>query len=140
MKNFILDFIKWFLIINTGIMVVVWFNIQEYDSIWSTIIPQIFGASFLSSLVTTLFFSFNPKRPILVSIRILLILAHYAALCIIIMMLGVCFNWFELTVKGGFIMAASVAGVYFIAALISFILSKGEADEMTKALKNYKDE
>ena len=34
----------------------------------------------------------------------------------------------------------SVAGVYFIAAVISYLLSKGEADEMTNALKNFGDE
>ncbi|SES43665.1 hypothetical protein SAMN04487884_1564 [Butyrivibrio fibrisolvens] len=31
----------------------------------------------------------------------------------------------------------SVAGVYLIATVISIILSKGEADEMTKALRYF---
>ena len=140
MKTFITDFIKWFLIINTGIMVVVWVNIFKYDTIWTEIIPQIFAASFLTSLVTTAYFSYNPRKPISVPVRILLTAAHYLILCVIIMTLGTLFGWFDLTPSGAAIVALSVAGVYFISFVISFALSKGEANEMTMALKQYKDE
>ncbi len=139
MKNIISDFIKWFLIINTGIMLIVWVNIAGYDTIWTTIIPQILSASFLTSIVTTAFFSFNPRKPIKVPVRIALTFAHYLILCIIIFVLGALYDWFELTIKGGVMVAASVAGVYFISAAISYVLSKAEADEMTHALQNYKD-
>ena len=121
-------------------MAIVWVNIFKYDTIWTEIIPQIFGASFLTSLVTTAYFSFNPKKPISVPVRVLLTFGHYLALCIIIMALGTVFDWFDLTLKGGLIVALSVAGVYFISAVITYALSKGEADEMTNALKNFKDE
>ena len=140
MKNFFTEFLKWFLIINTGIMVIVWINIFKYDTIWTAIFPQIFGASFITSLVTAGYFSYNPKKPITVPVRILLTLAHYLVLCASITVLGTLFDWFELTLRGFIGMALSVAGVYFITAVISYFLSKGEADEMTNALRNYKDE
>jgi hypothetical protein len=54
--------------------------------------------------------------------------------------MGVLFNWFGLSAKGVRGVALSVAGVYFITALISYALSKGEANEMTNALKNYSDD
>ena len=50
------------------------------------------------------------------------------------------FDWFELTLNGCIMVALSVAGVYLIATVISIILSKGEADEMTKALKHFNNE
>ena len=140
MKNFITDFLKWFLIINTGIMFVVWIAIFKYDEIWTDIIPQIFGASFLTSLVTTAYFSYNPKKPISVPGRILLTCVHYLCLCVIIMVLGIFFDWLDPTLKGALSVIVSVAVVYFIATVTSYILSKGEADEMTDALKKYKDE
>ncbi|WP_026491851.1 MULTISPECIES: DUF3021 family protein [unclassified Butyrivibrio] len=140
MRAFLSEFLKWFLIINTGIMVIVWINIFKYDTIWTAIIPQIFGASFLTSLVTAAYFSYNPRKPISVPVRILLTIAHYLILCVIIMTLGTRFNWFELTLQGGLAVTLSVAGVYIISAVISYMLSKGEADEMTDALKKYKEE
>ena len=140
MKTFIIDFFKWFLIINTGIMVVVGINIFQYDSITTLIIPQILVASLLTSLVTTAFFAFNPRKPIKVAVRVMLVLGHFLVLCAIIMALGTSFGWFEFTTKGCLIVVLSVAGVYFISALTSYILSKGEAKELTDALKKYSDE
>lgn len=140
MKAFFSEFLKWFLIINTGVMVVVWVSISRYDTIWTGIIPQIFAASFATALVTAGYFSYNPRKPISKAVRLLLTVAHYLILCVIIMTLGTLFNWFELSLQGGFSVALSVAGVYFIAAVISYLLSKGEADEITAAIKDYKGE
>jgi hypothetical protein len=121
-------------------MIVAGVNLLPYDSITTMIIPQIMACSFLTSLVTTAYFSYNPKKPITVPVRILLSCAHYLVLCVIVMTLGVQFEWFHFHTKGVIFVVLSVAGVYFITALISYILSKGEANEMTNALKNYKDE
>ena len=66
-------------------------------------------------------------------------IAHYLVLCVIIMVLGTIYDWFNLTLKGGIMVALSVAGVYLITSVIAYLLSKGEADEMTKALKSYKE-
>jgi hypothetical protein len=139
MKAFFSEFLKWFLIINTGIMLIVWINIFKYDTIWSTIIPQIFCASFVTSLVTTAVFSINPKKPLSALVRFLISAAHYLVLCVIIMTLGTLFNWFDLSLSGCIIVALSVAGVYLVAAVISYLLSKSEADEMTKALKDFRE-
>ena len=139
MKAFISEFLKWFLIINTGIMLIVWFNIFNYETIWTQIFPQIFCASFVTSIVTTAFFSINPKKPLSRIMRVLIPVAHYLVLCVIIMTLGTLFDWFEFSLSGCLVVALSVAGVYLITAVISYLLSKSEADEMTKALKNFKD-
>ena len=138
MKAFISEFLKWFLIINTGIMLIVWLNIFRYDNIWVSIIPQIFCASAVTSLVTTAVFSINPKKPLGKPLRILIPVAHYLVLCVIIMTLGKFFDWFELSLSGCVVVALSVAGVYLITAVISYLLSKSEADEMTKALIDFK--
>ena len=140
MKTFLSELFKWFLIINTGIMVIVWFNVLSEESIWIEIFPQIFCASFLTSVVTTIFFSINPKKPIVMPMRVLLAFGHYFVLCVIIMTLGVLFDWFNFSVKGGIGVVLSVAGVYFIAYVTSYILSKGEANEMTNALKRFNSE
>ena len=137
MKTFLSELFKWFLIINTGIMVIVWFNVLSEESIWTEIFPQIFCASFLTSVVTTIFFSINPKKPIGMPMRVILFFGHYMALCVIIMTLGVLFDWFNLSVKGGIGVGLSVAGVYFLASVTSYILSKEEANEMTNALKKF---
>jgi hypothetical protein len=139
MKAFISEFLKWFLIINTGIMLIVWFNIFNYETIWTQIFPQIFCASFVTSIVTTAFFSINPKKPLSRIMRVLIPVAHYLVLCVIIMTLGTLFDWFEFSLSGCLVVVLSVAGVYLITAVISYLLSKSEADEMTKALKDFKD-
>jgi hypothetical protein len=135
MKTFVSEFLKWFLIINTGILLIVWINIFRYDTIWTAIIPQILGASFVTSLVTTGFFSINPRKPLSKLQRVLIMAAHYLVLCAVILVMGVWFNWFEFTLTGCLSVALSVAGVYFIATVLSYLLSKSEADEMTRALK-----
>lgn len=140
MKTFLTDLLKWFVIINTAIMLVVWISIFRYDTIWVEIIPQIFCASLATSLVTTIVFSINPKKPMGVPVRILLGVGHYIVLCAIIMGLGSLFNWFDLSLSGALTVAGSVAAVYFITALISYLLSKNEADEMTNALKNFNED
>ncbi|MBP5184653.1 MAG: DUF3021 family protein [Lachnospiraceae bacterium] len=140
MKTFLINFLKWFLIINSGILLIVGLNIFRYESISTLIIPQIFAASFLTSLVTTALFSYNPRNPIKKGVALLLYFGHYLVLCAIIMTLGTLFEWFEFSPKGALTVALSVAGVYFVSFIISYILSKGEADEMTKALNNLKDE
>ena len=140
MKTFLINFLKWFLIINSAILLIVELNVFRYESISTLIIPQIFAASFLTSLVTNVFFSYNPKKPIKKAVALLLYFDHYMVLCAIIMTLGTLFNWFEFTLKGALTVVLSVAGVYFLSFIITYILSKGEADEMTKALDNLKDE
>ncbi|MCR4618966.1 MAG: hypothetical protein K5669_12370 [Lachnospiraceae bacterium] len=140
MKTIITNFLKWFLIINTGILLIVGINTFRYDSISTMIIPQIFAASFATAAVTTAFFSLNPKKPIKPVLRVFIVIGHYLVLCAIIMVLGNLFDWFSLTLKGALGMALSVAGVYIVTAVISIILSRGEAKAMTDALKKFNEE
>ncbi len=140
MKTIISEYLKWFLVINTAILVVVGISVFKYDYVSPMIIPQVFCASFLTSLETYAFFSYNPQKPIKMWMRILLYCGHYLVLCATIMLLGTSFGWFERSLKGGITVAISVAGVYFLSAVITYVLSKGEADEMTDALKKYRDE
>lgn len=140
MKTFFSDLLKWFVIINTAIMLVVWISIFRLDTIWVEIIPQIFCASLATSLVTTAVFSINPKKPMGVPVRICLFVGHFLVLCAIIMGLGAFFNWFDISLTGAVTVAGSVAAVYFITAVISYLLSKNEAEEMTNALKNFKED
>ena len=140
MKAFVSNLIKFFLIINSAEMLIVWINIFKFDTIGTALIPQIFCSSFVTALVTTVFFSLNPKKPMGVALRVILYIAFYLVLCVVIMGLGSLFSWFELSAQGILGVALSVAGVFGITAFISYILSRNEANEMTDALRNFKDE
>ena len=140
MKAFISNLIKFFLIINSAEMLIVWINIFKFDTIGTALIPQIFCSSFVTALVTTVFFSLNPKKPLSVALRVILYIAFYLVLCVVIMGLGSLFSWFELSPQGILGVALSVAGVFCITSVISYIMSKSEANEMTDALKNFKDD
>ena len=140
MKAFISNLIKFFLIINSAEMLIVWINIFKFDTIGTALIPQIFCSSFVTALVTTVFFSLNPKKPMSVALRVILYIAFYLVLCVVIMGLGSLFSWFELSPQGILGVALSVAGVFCITSVISYIMSKSEANEMTDALKNFKDD
>ena len=140
MKTYLNNLFRWFLVINSGILLIVGVIVMKYDSIPSITIPRIFLASIATSAVTAAFVSLDPKKPIEKPVSVFICLVHYILLCVVIMVLGVMFDWFEPTLKGACGVMLSVAGVYIFSALVAYALSKGEAAAMNDALKDFKDE
>ena len=136
MKTYLNNLFRWFLVINSGILLIVGVIVMKYDSIPSITIPRIFLASIATSAVTAAFVSLDPKKPV----SVFICRVHYILLCVVIMVLGVMFDWFEPTLKGACGVMLSVAGVYIFSALVAYALSKGEAAAMNDALKDFKDE
>ena len=139
MKAFLKSLVFWFLIINTGITLVVGVTVLKYDSIVpETIIRSVISA-FATSLVTAGFFSINPKKPMGKGMIVLSHFLHYLVLYGVMYLLGTAFGWFERTLDGALSIAISVAIVYAFSVIASLLLSQGEAKELNRALKDYGD-
>ena len=139
MKTFLLNLLKWTLTITTGITLIVGISVMKYDTIPAVTIPRIFIAGILTSLVTTAFFSYEPKKKVGKGFGFVFFLLHYLSMVIVMAIIGISFGWFDFTVKGILTIGLSVGGVYLFTVLISLMLSKGEAQKMNEALKNLDD-
>lgn len=137
--KFIKEFFKWFVIINTGILLVLAFNTVGYDRIPSVFLWEVFIASAATSLITAIFFSIDPKKEMPRYLQILAVVIHYVCLLIIMIVLGKSFGWIALDGKGIVIMALSVAGVYICTTVLSIVLGTQEAKKMNEALNAFKD-
>jgi hypothetical protein len=139
MKTFLLNLLKWTLTITTGITLIVGISVMKYDTIPAITIPRIFIAGILTSLVTTVFFSYEPKKKVGKGFGFVFFLLHYLSMVIVMAIIGISFGWFDFSVKGILTIGLSVGGVYLFTVLISLMLSKGEAQKMNEALKNLDD-
>ncbi len=139
MKTFLINLLKWTLTITTGITLIVGISVMKYDTIPAATIPRIFVAGILTSLVTTAFFSYEPKKKVGKGFGFVFFLLHYLSMVIVMAIIGISFGWFDFSVKGILTIGLSVGGVYLFTVLISSALSKGEAQKMNEALKNLDD-
>ena len=53
--------------------------------------------------------------------------------------LGMAFGWIDLSGKGIFVMAASVAGVFICTVILSIVLGAVDAKKMNEALKEMRE-
>jgi len=139
MKAFLKNWVFWFLIINTGITIVVAVSVLKYDAIASGTILRIVISALATSLVTAGFFAINPKKPMGKGMIALSYFLHYLVLYGVMYLLGTSFGWFERSVGGAVSIAISVAIVYAFSVIASTLLSQGEAKELNRALKNFTD-
>lgn len=137
--KFIKEFFKWFVIINTGILLALAFNTISYDLIPSKFLWEVFIASATTSLITAIIFSIDPRKEMPRYAQILAVVIHYVCLLIIMTVLGKSFGWIGLDCKGIAIMALSVAGVYICTTVLSIVLGTQEAKKMNEALNAFKD-
>lgn len=137
--RFVKEFIKLFVVINTGILLVFALNTMKYDYIQTIYLWEIFEASAVTSLITAAFFSIDPKKEIPKYLQLLLILLHYACLLITMLLFGRSFGWIEKNVRGFLTMALSVAGVYLFTAVLSVITGLKDAQRMNEALNEFKE-
>lgn len=137
--RFLKEFIRFFVIINTGIVLILAINYQSDDVVSPYVFWHIFISSALTSAITAAFFSYEPKRVIPKHVRALLWFGHYLALFVTMLVLGNLFDWVSCSVSGIITMALSVAGVYICTVLLMFALSTNDAKKMNEALKKIRE-
>ena len=137
MKEFIKKLLLFFVIIDSGVFLVVWLSSLKETSIPVNTIPHVFLVSFLTALVTAIVFSIEPKKKVGKLTNILIFLAHLISLCLIVFLSGSKFGWFEKSFSGFLNVALSVAIVYAFTAVFYIILVNKETKELNEALKDY---
>lgn len=140
MTDFIKQLTSFFVIINTGILLVFGLSTLGVDSIPTNYIWNILLLSLLTALVTALVFSIDPRKPVSKAANALLMLGHYAIVAAIVFFFGMRLEWFSYSVKGLLSALVSVALVYGFTALVSNLLRNKESRELNDALKNFSDE
>lgn len=128
------DFVKWFLYITMGILIVcaVNFQIADAESIPKETLWQILLSGFLTTGITVLLYPRNGSNKSTFWVEIL---AHYQALCIIMILCGYWFGWLDFDLGGIVMMVVSVAAVYGITFLIYYLIDLKQADEINQKLK-----
>lgn len=135
--KFFTELCRYFVQITTGILIVCAVNFLFYGSadMPGSTLWQILLSGFLTALATAIAYSFEPKST---KQFILMTAIHYIVLCIIMIFLGNSFGWLSLNFAGIIMMAISVALVYAFTMLVTYLTSKKDADDLTKALESRK--
>ena len=77
-------FVLFFVIITTGILLVFGINTIRYETIQTSHIWKIFIVSGITSLVTTIVFSIDPKKPMKRFVYVLIAIGHILLLVAIV--------------------------------------------------------
>lgn len=127
-------FIKFFLYITTGILIVCTINYQisgnnliPVETLW-----RILLSGFLTTVVTMLFF---PKENKGKSTTFIQYFIHYGILCIVMMICGHWFGWMNFNLAGIIMMLVSVAIVYLLTFFSYYLLDLRQANEINQKLK-----
>lgn len=127
------NFVKWFLYITTGITIICGINytLAGVETVAADIFWKILFCGFATTLVTVLLL---PKEDGRRKSYIKFVL-HYIMLCIVMIPVGVWFDWISFSLSGVLIMAADVGGVYIAALLAYYVIDCRQAEEINKGLK-----
>lgn len=136
----IADYVKWFLYITTGILIVCGVNMEMMgmDMIPLKTLWQILLSGFLTTAVTVLLLPTELAGKVETCVKFLL---HYVSLCIVMILCGNWFGWLDLDFKGILMMVVSVAGVYLLAFAAYYLIELRQANRINQKLKEkYGDE
>ncbi len=128
------NFVKWFLYITTGILVICGIN---YKMAGATIVTvdifwMILFCGFVTTLATMLLLPKEEDGRTKSCIKFAL---HYVVLCTIMIPLGVWFGWIELQLTGIVTMLIDVGGVYLLSLGAHYLIDCKQADEINRMLK-----
>lgn len=137
--NYIKEYLKWFVIINIGVMLIVAINTTAYGTADIMTLWKILAASAVTSLVTTIAFSIEPKRIMTPIKQIVFFIILYVVLLAVMVAIGIVFDWIDFSAKGLSVMALSVAGVFIVTVVLSAVLGAVDAKKMNEALKDMRD-
>lgn len=128
------NFIKWFLYITVGILIVCGISYRMAGN--ETVTVDVFRMILLSGLVTTLItVLILPKEEdgkVKSGIKFGL---HYIALCIIMCFLGEQFSWIDYDLAGIVGMIIKVGLVYLLAFMAYYIIDIKQASDINKMLQ-----
>ena len=136
--KYIKEFIKWFIIINTGVLLIFIINTMQYDYIRTIYLREIFAVSGVTSLITTVFFAIDPRKILTKFVQIVIVFLHYVSLFITMLLFGNSFGWISFNLSGVLTMALSVAGVYICTAVLSVVTEMQDARRMNEALDKFR--
>lgn len=127
-------FLKWFLYITTGIMIVCAINytLAGEKSVTVNVFWKILFSSFMTTAVTLIF---SPQREDKKNCVYGSWVIHYICLCVVMSFLGMWFGWIDFSFIGIGIMAADVGIVYFLTFVVYYIIDIKQADEINKVLQ-----
>lgn len=128
------NFVKWFLYITTGITIICGINytLAGVETVAADIFWKILFCGFATTLVTVLLL---PKEEDGRRKSYIKFVLHYIMLCIVMIPVGVWFDWISFSLSGVLIMAADVGGVYIAALLAYYLIDCRQAEEINKGLK-----
>ena len=132
-------FVLFFVIITTGVLLVFGLNTIRYETMQTSQIWKIFIVSGLTSLVTTIFSSIDPKKPMKRLVYALIAIGHILSLVAIVFFAGTKFDWFKFSWGELLVVFVSVAIVYVFTAVVSIILTNKETKALNDALRKYSD-
>ena len=133
--RYITDIIKYFTFITTGIVIlfIVIMLKNGNDGLYLSTLIKMPCAGLVTSVVTVFLYpsEVHSKKGYL--LRVLL---HYVTLCIVMITMGLLFDWISFNISEILGMTVSVALIYAFTFTVSYITSKNDADEMNRILKN----
>ncbi len=134
------EFIKWFVFITTGILIVcaVGFSFSpDGTAIPRITLWEILLSGLLTSIITTIFLS---REALDKCGLILVFFLHYIFLDITMIVCGSYFGWMNFDLGGAAGMSVSVGGVYLFTSAVNYVLDVQQADAINRKLKEkYKE-
>lgn len=134
------DFVKWFLYITVGILIVCGINygLSGMDSVPVDVFGMILSSAFVTAFVTALV---QPQEQDGKAKSVVKYIVHYIMLCVIMSFLGTRFGWINFEWKGIVSMSVDVGIVYLLVFVAYYLVDVRQADRINKVLKEkYGDE
>lgn len=130
----LIEFVKFFIYITMGILVVCTINFQIYgddlipvDTLW-----QILLSGFLTTAVTMLFHPSEKRGKFITFVSVFI---HYGLLCIVMIICGHRFGWVDFNFTGIASMLVSVIVVYILTLFNYYLIDLKWANEINKKLR-----
>lgn len=133
------EFVKYFAFITTGVVIAhaIVYSVCDIQSLHADTLWKILAAGAVTSLVTVAFCVDSTGER---KITPLMMICHYAAICVVMIIMGTWFGWMKLNALGILFMCITNAAMYGFTYLMSYLTGKRDADEINKALLKRKGE
>lgn len=128
------NFIKWFLYIAVGILIVcgVSYKMAGNETVTVDVFWMILLSAFVTTLISVLILPKEEDGKVKSGIKFGL---HYIALCIVMCFLGERFGWVEFNMAGVVGMVIRVGLVYLLAFMAYYIIDVKQASDINKMLQ-----
>lgn len=128
------NFVKWFLYITTGILIVcgIQYTLAGAETVTAAVFWKILFCGFVTTFVTVLLL---PKENDGRTKSYIKFALHYIMLCIVMIPMGIWFDWISFSPGGVIAMMADVGGVYFAAGFAYYLIDRRQAEEINKGLR-----